>query len=396
MRVLITSVSAYGHLQPLIPLAKALMEARHEVAIATGPDLRIRAEAAGFTAFEAGLTIDEAFGRLADIYPDQPYNRLAPSEILGWYLPHLFGEVLAPAVLKDLEAVVQNWKPDVVVHETWEFAGPIVAAKSGIPSVCQTLGLRIDDTILDAVAAAVAPLWRECGLMSDPTAGLYRTFCLDTTPVSLQDQKLARNRDVMHPMRPVAEPPVPGEVLPQWIEQRRNVPLVYMTLGTNSGTNSDVSMFRSVIDGLEGLDIDVLITIGFGKDPSTTGPLPENIHVENYVPQSLLLPHCSTVICHGGPGTILHSLAHGLPLLILPQGADQYVMGERVLKAGVGLRLVPADVNPESVRSSVLALLEETIYKVGASRLQREIEEMPGPDEAVHLIEEVVGAVVRG
>ena len=27
------------------------------------------------------------------------------------------------------------------------------------------------------------------------------------------------------------------------------------------------SLFRSVIDGLDDLDVDVLITIGFGKDP---------------------------------------------------------------------------------------------------------------------------------
>jgi UDP:flavonoid glycosyltransferase YjiC (YdhE family) len=54
MRVLITSISGYGHLQPLLPLAKALSDAHHEVAIATGPELRPRAEAAGFTAFDAG------------------------------------------------------------------------------------------------------------------------------------------------------------------------------------------------------------------------------------------------------------------------------------------------------------------------------------------------------
>ena len=394
MRILITSVSAYGHLQPLIPLAKALVEARHEVAIAIGPDLRPRAEAAGFTAFDAGMSIDAAFEKLAMLFPDQSYNRLAPSEILGWYLPHLFGEVLAPAMLDDLELVVQNWKPDVVVHETWEFAGPIAAASAGIPSICQTLGLRIDDMILESVAAAVAPLWQQRGLKPDPTAGLYRTLCLDTTPPSLQDHESAKSRDVIHAMRPVAEPPVPGEALPQWIEQRRNVPLVYMTLGTNSSTNSDVSMFRSVIEGLEDLDIDVLITIGFDKDPAMIGPLAKNIHVENYVPQSLLLPYCSAVICHGGPGTILHSLAHGLPLLILPQGADQYVMGDRVLESGVGLHLVPEDVNPSSVRASVLALLEEIPYKVNAYRLKREIAEMPGPDEVVDLIEEVAAIAV--
>lgn len=395
MRVLITSVSAYGHLQPLLPLAKALAEARHEVAIAIGLELRPRAEAAGFMAFDAGISISEGFERLAALFPDQPYNRLAPSEILGWYLPHLFGEVLTPAMLGDLELLVQSWRPDVVLHETWEFAGPIAAASAGIPSICQTLGLRIDDRILDSVAAAVAPLWEQRGLEPDPTAGLYRSLCLDTMPPSFQRYESAQSRDVIRALRPIAEPPVPGELLPQWIEHRRNVPLVYMTLGTNNGTNSDVSMFRSVIDGLDDLDVDVLITIGFGKDPSTIGPLASNVHVENYVPQSLLLPHCSAVICHGGPGTILNSLTQGLPLLILPQGADQYVMGERILAAGVGLRLVPEDVNPSSVRANVLALLEESSYRAGAHRLKREIAAMPGPEEAVLLIEEVAAAVGR-
>jgi len=291
--------------------------------------------------------------------------------------------------------LVQSWRPDVVLHETWEFAGPIAAASAGIPSICQTLGLRIDDRILDSVAAAVAPLWEQRGLEPDPTAGLYRSLCLDTMPPSFQRYESAQSRDVIRALRPIAEPPVPGELLPQWIEHRRNVPLVYMTLGTNNGTNSDVSMFRSVIDGLDDLDVDVLITIGFGKDPSTIGPLASNVHVENYVPQSLLLPHCSAVICHGGPGTILNSLTQGLPLLILPQGADQYVMGERILAAGVGLRLVPEDVNPSSVRANVLALLEESSYRAGAHRLKREIAAMPGPEEAVLLIEEIDAAAGR-
>src|SRR5438270_2884130 len=100
MRVLVSVVPGYGHLQPLLPLASALAEAGHDVAVATGRDLCPRAEEAGFVAFEAGLSIPFAFERLAQRWPDGEYNRLATDEILSWYLPHLFGEVLAPAMLQ--------------------------------------------------------------------------------------------------------------------------------------------------------------------------------------------------------------------------------------------------------------------------------------------------------
>lgn len=386
MRVLITCVSAYGHLQPLLPLAKALADAGHEVAIATGPGLCTRAGAAGFPTFEAGLDADAGFGRLAEVFPDQEYNRLAPEEILEWYPPHLFGEVLAPAMLADLEPLVRSWQPDVILHDSWEFAGPIAAVRAGIPGVSQTLGIRFDDRVIDAIASAVAPLWRQRGMEPDLTAGLYRHLCLDITPPSFQPYDSARKRKTMRPLRPTAMPAVPGERLPSWIEHRQAVPLVHMTLGTNFSTNGDRSMFRSVIDGLSDLDVDVLVTIGFQADSAPFGALPANVHVEKYMSHALLLPHCSVVICHGGAGTTLSSLALGLPLLILPQGADQYIVGDLVRASGAGLCLIPQKVNASTVQESVLALLQNPAYRASAHRLQDEIAAMLGPEEAVDLI----------
>jgi L-desosaminyltransferase/glycosyltransferase DesVII/desosaminyltransferase OleGI len=112
--------------------------------------------------------------------------------------------------------------------------------------------------------------------------------------------------------------------------------------------------------------------------------------MEDYLPQSLLLPSCSVVICHGGAGTTLSSLALGLPLLILPQGADQYLIGDLILAANAGLRLLPSEVTPSTIRTSVLALLYEPERWEGARRLQREIAAMPSPEETVPLIERLV------
>ena len=395
MRALVSAVPGYGHLQPLLPLASALRAAGHDVAIATGSEMCARAESAGFEAFATGCSIAAAFERLAERFPGGEYTRLPPAGILDWYLPHLFGEILAPATLEDLEPLVESWHPDVVIHDTWELAAPVAAARAGVPSISQTLGLRFEDALLNAIAAAVAPLWVQRGLEPDATAGLYRHMCFDITPPSLQPCTPPVG-EWFRALRPIAQPPLTGERAPDWLAARLRKrvksqqarPLVYMTLGTN--TNTNVSVFRAVIEGLTDLEVDVLMTVGPDKASASVGSLPANMHAESYVPQSLVLPRCSVVICHGGAGTTLAALATGLPLLILPQGADQYVIGEMIVGAHPGVRLVPSEVNSAAIRSSVVALLNEHAYRSNAYRLQCEIGSMPAPDTAVELIEDVV------
>jgi UDP:flavonoid glycosyltransferase YjiC (YdhE family) len=388
MRILITCVAGYGHLHPLLPIARALSDAGHDVAIATSGEIRARATAAGFTTFAAGISLDEAYARVVRSYPDEDYNRVAPDAILDWWLPHLFCEVIAPAMLDDLEPLAHSWRPDLILHETYELAGPIVAARMGVPSVSHSLGLRPSGHTLALAAAAVAPLWSRRGLLPDPEAGLYRHLCLDIMPPGLQaDSPTPYPSGAIQPLRPISSPLLPGERLPEWLGKRRHAPLIYMTLGTN--TNSDIAMFQSVRDGLRDLDVDVLMTLGAGRDLSALGTLPSNFHAADFVPQSLLLPRCALVICHGGAGTTLGALAEGLPLLVLPQGADQYLIAERIVAAGAGIRLAPAAVTPASVRAGVRALLGHPRYASAARRIQRQIAAMPAPAEVVAHIEMV-------
>ena len=85
-------------------------------------------------------------------------------------------------------------------------------------------------------------------------------------------------------------------------------------------------------------------------------------------------------------------LLFGLPLLVLPQGADQYVISSLVA-SGAGLLLTPQQVTPSAVRSSVLALLHGPSYRTSARLIQHEINAMMALEEAVRPIEEV--GVVR-
>ena len=58
------------------------------------------------------------------------------------------------------------------------------------------------------------------------------------------------------------------------------------------------------------------------------------------------------MICHGGLGTVLRALAHGIPLLMAPLGRDQAFNASGVEDLGAGIRL-PRDAPEERIRAAV-------------------------------------------
>ena len=68
--------------------------------------------------------------------------------------------------------------------------------------------------------------------------------------------------------------------------------------------------------------------------PAMLGAVPDHVRVESFIPQAEVLPGCGAVVCHGGSGTILAALAHGLPVVCIPQGADQFANAANVERVG--------------------------------------------------------------
>lgn len=79
-------------------------------------------------------------------------------------------------------------------------------------------------------------------------------------------------------------------------------------------------------------------------------------------------------------------------MLALPQGADQYVVADLIVRAGVGLRLVPADVCGATIRGAVVRLLNDGTLRAGAERIRAEIEAMPDAAAAAAHIARYVSA----
>ena len=145
----------------------------------------------------------------------------------------------------------------------------------------------------------------------------------------------------------------------------------------------EVNVLRLLLEALADVDCNVLMTIGRGGDPASLAPWPVNATVERFVPQADVLPHCRVVVSHGGSGTTYGALAHGLPLLMLPHGADQFENAAAARAAGVAETLMPPEIETAAIRVAVEALLDDAGHAARAREIAAEIAAMPDSDAVV-------------
>jgi UDP:flavonoid glycosyltransferase YjiC (YdhE family) len=341
LRVLFTTTGHSGHLLPLAPLARACERAGHHVAVAAHvsrvasverldlPTLPIRED--------AQASLGPLVARLAGL-PLHEADTLAIRE--G------FGRIGAGSALGGALDVVDAWRPDVVVHESYELAG-------------------------------------------DPD-GRRPAAVLSLIPPGLDDGRAHRFRDLDAPS---------VEPLPAWWANAAD-PLVYVTLGSVAGSLPFFpALYRSLLDALAALPVRVLVTLGRDADARRLGPVPSNGHVEAWVEQERVLSEAAVVIGHGGHGTTLGALAHGVPLALLPLFAgDQWRTARRVAEIGAGIVLEdgerrtfdpPGEHVIARLPNAVRRLLDDATFRRAAERIAGEIAALPPADAMVAVLEDV-------
>jgi len=95
---------------------------------------------------------------------------------------------------------------------------------------------------------------------------------------------------------------------------------------------------RRVSAALSTLLVEAAITVGPTVDPGIIDPA-SNVAIQRYVPHANLLPNCALVVTHAGIGTLMVSLAHGVPLLYMPMSREQQDNAAQVAAGGAGMVL---------------------------------------------------------
>ena len=375
MRLLVTFVGGLGHLAPLLPLARAVRDAGHVVAIAGSGGLVPRIEEAGFIAFATS--------------PESHHLQTAasqsrrPLEVLDAHTTELeFAENFADRGARRMAGavpdIIRSFRPDLVLRDETDLGTTIAAELLGIPVACHLVlasGLLMRPELvaprLDAVRA-------EHGLSADPdltrlTSGLVLS---DAAP-SFRSPESPLLLEPTH-YRSTAPPMAPS---------RAGRPGIYVTLGTIFNQASG-DLFERLLVGLADLGVEIVATVGVGTDPADLGPQPDHVRVERFLPQGDVLPGVDLVVSHGGSGSLMATLAHGLPSLLLPLGADQPHNAMRAEQLGVAASLDAATVTSAEVGARAREVLSDRPMLERCIAVADERQALPGPAAAVAALEE--------
>jgi len=385
MRIVVTTSALEGHFFPMVPLAWALRAAGHEVLVSAPANFTDTITSTGLSAagfvppvvFEDFMLRDRAGQPLTP--PKDPRDR-RESGGRAW------GR-LAAMQLPGLLALVDAFRPDLIISEPNEYAGSVAAAHHGIPWVEHGWGIMGMPEFKPATAAELAPELEALGLteLSEPDRRI------DTCPPSLRQEDVERAL----PMRYI--PYNGAAIAPDWVFEEHDKPRVCLTFGgvlPRHGRGNFRGMLRDWTTALPSLGVEVVVALA---DDLTAewSPLPEGVRTAGWLPLNLTLPACDLVVHHGGVGTTLTTALAGLPQLLTPQLVDQFVNARRITEIGAGLNLQPEELSTQAVLDKCAELLADSTFAKCASGIAEENSRRPSPAEVVAQLEEFVAAGAR-
>lgn len=388
MRILFSTVKDIGHVTPLVPYARRLRDLGHEVRVATSTD-----EGAVATLKKAGL----AHAPFDGPAPDQlqavmkRVDELKGEEAIAFGFREGFAGAAARAAMPKLQEIIQEFRPDIVIRESAEFASLVAAEAADVPQAGVAVYCsEYESWIAAQVAGAVDQLRTLVGLKPDNGHAQRSQRTFTSFPPSFDRGPPLPDRPASFRVAPEIPPRhAASAVQPDWMPDG-DKPFLFMTFGTVAGRSERVrNAYRALLEAVGSLPVKALLTTGPVMPREELGVIPDNVRVERFVPQVEIMPYTSAVVCHGGSGTLISTLATGCPVVVIPLFADQPANARAAGAAGAGLAVFTH--HADEVAKAILAVLTSESIRAGAQNVAAELASMHPIDEAIAEIVSIAG-----
>jgi UDP:flavonoid glycosyltransferase YjiC (YdhE family) len=380
MRVLFTVQPSTGHLHPLIPVARALTDAGHDVAVCSAASFASQIVAFGLTPIAAGLDWLAGEHSTWTAFPPMP----PPGPAFAEFVVTVFADITAARMAPDVIEIAREWRPDLIIRESMEYGGCLAAEVLGLPhaSVAGNGYSAVDSPDVGyfpgnrlRVAAPMARHRQALGLPADPDNLMpFRHLHLCFMPPEWDGEATPCPPHSAFLRHDNAS--TPGVPFPSYWADLPDRPTVLASLGTVF--NSTPGVLEAIIAALGSLDVNAVVAIGPEQDAARFGELPPNVQVADYLPQAELLPSCAAFVTHGGFNSIKESLIAGIPMVVIPITADQPYCAQRAAALGTARVVAPDNREPAEISNAVSDVLTDRSYRDAARSFQHRMRALPG------------------
>ncbi|MFI2362404.1 glycosyltransferase [Promicromonospora sp. NPDC019610] len=426
-RIIVAATSIYGHVAPMLTVAKDLIARGHDVTFVTGSAYREVVEATGATFAPVAGAADIDMG----VEVNRPERlALAPGiEQFAYDMRALFIDAI-PEQFRVLDRLLaEAGEPVVLVHEVWFWGGvpfSLGAATPHAPSATIAVGitqLTVSSIDLAPYGAGLPPERTELGRarnrklhqhqLAGPlgqtqrhyddtlrTLGVFGEvpYFLDTV-AHHSDRLLQLSLEELSYVRPdlpktvefvgaLPSPPANVDLPAWWNEVVQADQVVVVTQGTFA--NHDLTeLLEPAMQALA--DLPVLVVAATGCDVTLTD-IPENARVAQYIPFAQLLPETDLLITNGGFGGVQQSLSYGVPMALAGVAEEKLESNVRVAATGAAIDLATQRPTPAAIRAAALEVLGNKDYRVAAGRLQTQYAELDPLAAVAATVDELSGA----
>lgn len=386
-------IAMHGHINPTLPLVAELVRRGHSVTYHTFPAFREEIAAAGATV--------HLYPGADQPLPDPPIPLTLIAGLTGMAVR------LLPTVLGDLRGI----RPDLIVHDSTCPWGAVAARELGVPAASSfttfAYSRHVPSPTRGSWELLVAAAARPRDLRSHLRSRLRLRRDFDARGLPWFDMGNIRQPlnlvYTAHDFQPAADrfdesyrfvgPSIGARPAdPSFSVDRLHDPVLYASLGTVF--NADPRLLHTFATALAPLAGTVVISTG-QTDPDALGPLPANVIARQFVPQPEVLDRAALFVTHGGMNSVNEAIYAGVPMLVMPLGADQPLVARRVVELGAGLSISPQDVTQGSLRALARRLLRESRFREAASTLRDTLHAAGGYRRAADELERYVSAYGR-
>lgn len=386
-KIVFFCIPAHGHTNPTLGVVRELVSRGHQVWYYSYNIMREKIESAGAT-----------FVSCDDYDMEQkltPKDSVRVGKDLAFSTKILVDTTLAldDKVCEDMKRL----KPDCIVADSMAVWGKAIAIKLGIPFVSSTTTFAFNQYSAKIMKQGIGELVRMLISMPKITKNIKRLQDKGDPIKSVLD--IIQNDDNTHTIvytssdfQPCADTfsdkyvfvgPSIRPATDKIVKTKEK--LIYISMGTVN--NDMMPLYKTCITTLADTEYQVIISVGNLVSINEFGKMPENISVYEHVDQIAVLQAADIFLSHCGMNSVNESLYFGVPLLMLPQTAEQGGVAERVHQLGAGIKLKKTD--GASIIYAINKLLSVNSYKDNAQKISWSFRQCVGSKGAADKIEQV-------